>query len=200
MESSQTLMSADIRFLVRILSFIFVAPGVRIFHASYPPGMAVRVVCTDPKTSALYPPYALSRSHRPLVNMLSFQDTQLALIHVPLRLYNSFLQAILQLLLPATTSEDSDDDSNGAVQPPDGWDDEQIFINISMTPVECSIVCSRKLMNELFVPVLDTLNPSSKSEVYITREDFVVMQLDGEGLDADRKVLELTGPLALAGM
>ena len=55
-------------------------------------------------------------------------------------------------------------------------------------------------MNELFVPVLDSLDSSSKSEVHITTEDFVVMQLDGEGLDADRRVLELTGPLALAGM
>jgi hypothetical protein len=27
-----------------------------------------------------------------------------------------------------------------------------------------------------------------------------VMQIDGEGLTADQRVLELTGPLALAGM
>lgn len=132
--------------------------------------------------------------------MLSFQNTQLAFIHIPLRLYNNFLQAILQLLLPSATHEHSIDDSDGAVQPPDGWDEEQLFINISITPVECSIVCSRKLVNDLFVPVLDSLDASSKSQVHITTEDFVVMQIDGEGLDADRRVLELTGPLALAGM
>lgn len=131
---------------------------------------------------------------------IRFLDTQLALIHIPLRLYNNFLQAILQLVLPNATCEDSDDDSNGAVQPPDGWDDEQIFINVSVTPVECSIVCSRKLVNELFVPILESLDSFSRSEIHISREDFVVMQLDGEGLDADRKVLELTGPLALAGI
>lgn len=132
--------------------------------------------------------------------MLPSQDTQLALIHIPLQLYNHFLQAILQLLLPTAACEDSIDDSDGAVQPPDGWDDEQQFINISITPVECSVVCSRKLVNDLFVPVLDLLDPTSKNEIYITTEDFVVMQIDGEGLDADRRVLELTGPLALAGM
>lgn len=132
--------------------------------------------------------------------MLSFQDTRLALIHIPLRLYNTFLQAILQLVLPTATCGNSIDDSDGAVQPPDGWDDEQLFINISITPVECSIVCSRRLVNDIFVPVLNILDPSSKSEVHITTEDFVVMQIDGEGLDADRRVLELTGPLALAGM
>ena len=31
-------------------------------------------------------------------------------------------------------------------------------------------------------------------------EDFVVMQVDGEGLEAGQRVLELTSPLALAGM
>lgn len=148
----------------------------------------ISAICSIPLTKDVF------------ANMLSFQDTHLALIHIPLRLYNNFLQAILQLLLPTATSEDSDDDSSGAVQPPDVWDDEQIFINISVTPVECSIVCSRKLVNELFVPILESLDSSSTSEVHISREDFVVMQLDGEGLDADRKVLELTGPLALAGM
>lgn len=132
--------------------------------------------------------------------MLSFQDTRLALLHIPLHLYSNFLQSILQLVLPTASSDCSSEDSDGSVQPLDGWDDEQPFINISVTPVECSIVCSRKLVNELFEPVLDHLDPSLRKQVNITAEDFVVMQIDGEGLDADRRVLELTGPLALAGM
>lgn len=55
-------------------------------------------------------------------------------------------------------------------------------------------------MNDLFMPVLNLLDAASRNEINITIEDFVVMQIDGEGLDADRRVLELTGPLALAGM
>lgn len=132
--------------------------------------------------------------------MLSFQDTRLALLHIPLHLYTNFLQSILQLVLPTGPGDSSSEDSDGAVQPPDSWNDEQPFINISITPVECSVVCSRKLIDELFVPYLDLLDSSLRSQVNITTEDFVVMQIDGEGLDADRRVLELTGPLALAGM
>jgi hypothetical protein len=135
-----------------------------------------------------------------LTDMIVFQNTQLALLHIPLHLYSNFLQSILQLLLPTAHCGNESDDSDGAVQLPDGWSEEPPFINISVTPVECSIVCSRKVVNELFVPVISTLDATSRNAVHVTTEDFVVMQIDGEGLDADQRVLELTGPLALAGM
>jgi hypothetical protein len=133
-------------------------------------------------------------------NMITFKDTQLALIHIPLHLYSSFLQSILQLLLPNASRHGFTGNSNGAVQPPKGWPYEHPFVNISITPIECSIVCSRLLANELFVPVLSLLYVNSRSQVQITSDDFVVMQVDGEGLDAGQRVLELTSPLALAGM
>jgi len=133
-------------------------------------------------------------------NMITFKDTQLALIHIPLHLYSSFLQSILQLLLPNASRNGYTSNGNGAVQPPKGWPYEHPFVNISITPVECSIVCSRILATQLFVPVLDHLDSRSRSQVHVTPEDFVVMQVDGEGLDAGQRVLELTSPLALAGM
>ena len=34
----------------------------------------------------------------------------------------------------------------------------------------------------------------------ISREDYMVIQVDGQGLDAGQRVLELTRPLAMAGM
>lgn len=132
--------------------------------------------------------------------MITFKDTHLALIHIPLHLYSSFLQSILQLLLPNASRNGFSSNGNGAVQPPKGWPYEHPFVNISITPIECSIVCSRILANELFVPVLNLLDENSKSQVHITVDDFVVMQIDGEGLDAGQRVLELTSPLALAGM
>jgi hypothetical protein len=132
--------------------------------------------------------------------MITLKDTQLALIHIPLHLYRNFLQSILQLLLPNASRSSPPSNGDGAVQPLQGWPYEHPFVNISVTPVECSIVCSRSLANELFVPVLDLLDAASKAEVHITSEDFVVMQVDGEGLDAGQRVLELTSPLALAGM
>jgi hypothetical protein len=131
--------------------------------------------------------------------MITLKDTQLALIHIPLDLYRNFLQSILQLVLPNATRNGYENGS-GAVQPPKSWPCEHPFVNISITPVECSIVCSRTLASELFVPVLNLLNTQSRDSVSITNEDFVVMQIDGEGLDAGQRVLELTSPLALAGM
>lgn len=131
---------------------------------------------------------------------IQFLDTQLALIHIPLNLYTSFLQSILQLLLPTSSRNDFNGHSRGAVQPLRGWPCEHPFVNISVTPIECSIVCSRHLANELFVPVLNSLDAQSKAQVHITSDDFVVMQVDGEGLDAGQRVLELTSPLALAGI
>jgi hypothetical protein len=133
--------------------------------------------------------------------MITFKETRLALIHIPLHLYSSFLQSILQLLLPNASRNGFADNSNGAVQPPPkGWPYEHPFVNISVTPIECSIVCSRLLANSLFLPVLNLLDAHTRSQVHITSEDFVVMQVDGEGLDAGQRVLELTCPLALAGM
>jgi hypothetical protein len=133
--------------------------------------------------------------------MITFKDTQLALIHIPLHLYRNFLQSILQLVLPnATRNHYQNGNGDGAVQPPKGWPCEHPFVNVSITPIECSIVCSRTLASELFVPVLNALDPLSRDLVSITSDDFVVMQVDGEGLDAGQRVLELTSPLALAGM
>ncbi|OCK80602.1 hypothetical protein K432DRAFT_404575 [Lepidopterella palustris CBS 459.81] len=131
--------------------------------------------------------------------MLYVKDTQLALIHIPLHLYSSFLQPILQLLLPNEGRSDVST-SNGAVRPPKGWPYEHPFVNISITPIECSVACSRTLAKELFIPARDGLDAASKNQVSITNEDFIVMQVDGEGLDAGQRVLELTSPLAMAGI
>jgi hypothetical protein len=132
--------------------------------------------------------------------MITFKDTQLALIHIPLHLYSSFLQSILQLLLPNASRNGFTGNGNGECRLPRGWPYEHPFVNISVTPIECSIVCSRVLATELFVPVLNLLDAHARSQVCINSEDFVVMQIDGEGLDAGQRVLELTSPLALAGM
>jgi len=132
--------------------------------------------------------------------MIYPQDTQLALIHIPLSLYGSFLQPILKLLLP--TEELSE--ASSQIQKPRSsrrsWAYHHPFVNISVTPIECSVACSRSLAQELFVPARDALEPSVRNLVSITEDDYIVMQVDGEGLDAGQRVLELTSPLAMAGM
>lgn len=137
--------------------------------------------------------------------MITIKETQLALIHIPLHLYSNFLQTVLQLLLPNESrtngfGTNGNGNGNGAVLPPEGWPYEHPFVNISVTPVECSVVCSRALARRLFIPARDALNDALKAQISVTDEDFVVMQVDGEGLDAGQRVLDLTSPLALAGM
>lgn len=135
---------------------------------------------------------------------IQFLDTQLALIHIPLHLYSNFLQPILQLLLPTSRPSSSGSTStNGSSNQRStrkSWAYEHPFTNISVTPVECSIACSRELAEDLFTPVRDSLDPANRDQVSITNEDYIVMQVDGEGLDAGQRVLELTSPLAMAGI
>jgi len=74
------------------------------------------------------------------------------------------------------------------------------FINVSVTPVECSIVCSAEQVETLFMPIIQTLSSTHREEVKISEDEFVAIQVDGEGLDAGQRVLDLTSPLALAGV
>ncbi|KAF2753918.1 hypothetical protein EJ05DRAFT_504515 [Pseudovirgaria hyperparasitica] len=128
------------------------------------------------------------------------KDTQLALIHIPLPLYYTFLQPILALLLPAKNRPDSSGSDGISNARPRTWPYEHPFVNVSVTPVECSVVCSRVSAEKLFLPVLEALPETSRSQVSVGNEDFIVMQVDGEGLDAGQRVLELTSPLAMAGI
>ena len=73
------------------------------------------------------------------------------------------------------------------------------FLNISITPLECSLVCPRQLAQELFASHLERLGPLG-DEASISADDYMVIQVDGDGLDAGRRVVELTSPLAMAGM
>ncbi|KAL9073668.1 MAG: hypothetical protein Q9157_004642 [Trypethelium eluteriae] len=126
------------------------------------------------------------------------QRTQLALIHIPLHLYSNFLQPILQILLPRESNNEDDSRSNGNRSYP--WPSEHKFTNISVTPVECSIVCSRVLAERIFVPVINSLSSDHQQQVSITDEDYVVIQVEGQGNGAGQRVLELTSPLAMAGI
>jgi len=132
--------------------------------------------------------------------MLNWQDTHLALIHIPLGLYTLFLQPILQLLLPEDADEARFGESTSQLPRRRSWAYVEPFVNISITPIECSVSCSRALCEELFLPAVESLDASLREQVSISKDDYVVMQVDGEGLDAGQRVLELTSPLAMAGM
>ncbi|GAD93560.1 hypothetical protein ANI_1_644084 [Paecilomyces variotii No. 5] len=135
-------------------------------------------------------------------NSVPLQDERLALIHIPLDLYPFFAQPLLQLIfheVPAMEErhevEDGDDEAKRISQP--------VFLNLSVTPVECSVVCARHLAELYFEPLVrqfDQAASTGGSRVSISKEDFIVMQVEGQGLDAGQRVLELTSPLAMAGI
>lgn len=122
------------------------------------------------------------------------QDTKLALVHIPLPLYPHFIQPIIQLL----AIPNPDRGHNQSSKRP--WAFAYPFANVSITSIECSIVCPRHLVQTLFLPILDRLDEQAKQNISISKDDFLVIQIGGEGMDAGQRVLDLTAPLALAGM
>ncbi|PGH12410.1 hypothetical protein AJ80_06717 [Polytolypa hystricis UAMH7299] len=146
---------------------------------------------------------------------LGIQDDRLALIHIPLDLYPFFVQPILQLLFhevppigdrcncthPDRHRDEDDEhaDENNEIN----HFGDPAFLNISITPVECSVVCSRELADRYFASLAERFNqnaPAGASHVSISKDDYIAMQVDGQGLDAGQRVLELTSPLAMAGI
>lgn len=73
-----------------------------------------------------------------------------------------------------------------------------------MTPIGCTLICSQALVDKFLAPLAEQFNellgPSRSSMIEISHEDYVVVQVDGQGLNASERVLELTAPLAMAGM
>lgn len=69
------------------------------------------------------------------------------------------------------------------------------FINVSLTPVECTIVCPTDLVDMLFGRELARLKTSS---VQVLRDRYLAIQIDGDGLDSGSRVLEVSDPLSAA--
>ncbi|KAF2719001.1 hypothetical protein K431DRAFT_229521 [Polychaeton citri CBS 116435] len=139
---------------------------------------------------------ALAESVTLLNSTIGFLDTRLTLIHIPRESYTYFLQPISQLLLHQEQNA-QDLDSIRSTKP---WTFWHPFVNISLTSTECSIVCPRHEADRLFAPVLEGLSPHVRKGVSISSDDFSVITIGGEGLEAGQRVLDLSGPLAMAGI
>ena len=62
-------------------------------------------------------------------------------------------------------------------------------------------MCPRQLADRYFAPLIHRFaGTASSGRLAISQDDFVAMQVYGEGLKAGQRVLELTSPLAMAGM
>ncbi|GAB7347298.1 hypothetical protein MBLNU459_g3382t2 [Dothideomycetes sp. NU459] len=106
-----------------------------------------------------------------------------------------YSQPILRLL---TIVDCDQEDEFGTPRRP--WAYSFPFTNVSVTTIECSIVCPRHLVQELFMPLMEKLDKKSGQQISISKDDFVVIQVGGEGMAAGQRVLDLTAPLALAGI
>ncbi|KAK0891487.1 hypothetical protein LTR02_013993 [Friedmanniomyces endolithicus] len=127
---------------------------------------------------------------------IGFLATHVALIHIPLPLYPYFAHSISRLIL----HNDKRDAEGNLVLPSRSWQYSCPFVNICITPTECSVVCPRAQAEELFHPILNNLDAKARSSVSISTDDYSVITIAGAGLEAGERVLDLTSPLAIAGI
>ncbi|KAH8908328.1 hypothetical protein BR93DRAFT_477526 [Coniochaeta sp. PMI_546] len=126
---------------------------------------------------------------------ISFLDGTFALIHIPLNLYTTFLQPILQTLLPQSQVSSLNSDLRSL-----SLDSHQGFLNISITPIEVSIVCHTSLATSLFNPAIASLPKDAARRVSTSKDSYAVFSVISAGMDAGSRVVDLTSPLALAGV
>ncbi|KAK3986278.1 hypothetical protein QBC44DRAFT_141000 [Cladorrhinum sp. PSN332] len=115
---------------------------------------------------------------------VSFLEGTINLIHIPLPLYSSFLEPILKVLLPLSRGSSSKDNNP--------------FVNISVTPLECSVVCNSLWAKSVFEPAIRRLPKSVSAGVSISKDAYAVLSFTSAGMDAGSRVADLTSPLALA--
>ncbi|TWU72158.1 hypothetical protein ED733_003766 [Metarhizium rileyi] len=133
---------------------------------------------------------------------ISFLDGTYTLIHIPLDLYTTFLQPILRVLIPQTARLHLGADFRPHIDELDGLSDknQHVFLNISVTPLEASIVCHTSWAKHVFEPIINTLPAQQARTVSVFADSYMVLSVIGAGLDAATRVLELSSPLALAGI
>jgi hypothetical protein len=113
------------------------------------------------------------------------KDVQLSLVHIPLQQYAYFVRPLIQLLLP----------EQGTLK-------DIPFINISVNPIEASVICPKELAKKFFYPLISPSTPVSTSEgsISIAPDDYILMFVTGAGSQPSQRVIDLTTPLALAGI
>ncbi|KAL5350533.1 hypothetical protein ACLOAV_004102 [Pseudogymnoascus australis] len=131
---------------------------------------------------------------------ISFVDGNFSLIHVPLSLYSSFLQPILRVLLPHDIVVPKSAEARDHKPDPSPVHGKQGFLNISITPVECSIVCRTEYVENVFQPAIELLPKEASEQVTISPEPYLVFSISSAGMEASQRVMDLTAPLAMAGI
>lgn len=122
------------------------------------------------------------------------------MIHIPLEYYALCLKPLIQTLFPRQ-EEPKDGDSDIAADLSSLSTTEQdIFTNISITPVECSVVCKTDLADRFYRPFIAQLPEILKNKVNISKDVFKICQINAQTMESGQRVIQVTAPLAAAGI
>lgn len=130
----------------------------------------------------------------------STQDGQFSLIHIPLPLYYALLQPILRTLLPPGSPGPTCRDEPEGLLEGLSIDKKHGFLNISVTPIECSVVCHVSWAKNVFEPAIRHLPRDAVEQVTISKDTYIVFSVSSAGMEAGQRVIDLTAPLAMAGI
>ncbi|TFB04147.1 hypothetical protein CCMA1212_004010 [Trichoderma ghanense] len=131
---------------------------------------------------------------------VSFLEGTYTLIHIPLDLYPTLLQPILRILLPQTQSLNFSRDSTEYELEGLTTDYQHGFLNISITPIDCSVVCHSSWAKNVFEPALNALPKAISKNVSVFKDTYMILSVTSAGLDPGGRVMELSSPLAFAGI
>lgn len=124
----------------------------------------------------------------------------MSLIHFPRDLYSSWLQPVLKTLLPQTQTTTSDRKWPDHALPGLDKEHQHAFLNVSVTPLECSVVCHTDWATSVFQPAIDALPKDRRKDVFISSESYNALSVISGDVDIVGRIMELTSPLALAGI
>ncbi|KAK8140995.1 hypothetical protein G3M48_001081 [Beauveria asiatica] len=122
------------------------------------------------------------------------------LICFPHQLYSFLVQPIIRTLIPQT--QDLNISSHAPEHELDGLthDQQHRFLNISITPIECSLVVHASWAQNVFRPIIDRLPPDLAAQVNVSSDTYMILCVIAASLDPAGRVMELSSPLALAGI
>jgi len=117
------------------------------------------------------------------------KNVELSLVHIPIRLYDFYVKPLIQLLLPE-----------------EGNFRDVLFVNISINQIEASVVLPKELAERYFQPLassngsLQGQDQLEDQSAIIAPDDYVLMFVTGSESQPSQRVIDLTTPLALAGI
>lgn len=79
-------------------------------------------------------------------------------------------------------------------------DHQHGFLNVSVTPIECSVVCHESWATNVFGPAIAALPPGRAADVVVFADTYTVLAVISAGHDAASRVMDLSSPLAIAGV